>query len=107
MSGLGFALMNTSRLLGGALGLAILAITAAARTLGDVGLSPAHAQTDGFSRSLAISAAVCAAGAILAIVLARSDRSAAAHEPWRRTTHRRAMMRLSRRLVTCPLVDHQ
>jgi len=69
MSGLGSALTNTSRLLGGALGLAILVTVAAAHTHADIGRSAGQALTDGFSRSLAISTAVCAAGATLAIVL--------------------------------------
>ena len=69
MSGLGSALMNTSRLLGGALGLAILVTVATAHTHAQIGLSTGQALTDGFSRSLTISAAVCATGAILAIVL--------------------------------------
>jgi len=71
MSGLGSALMNTSRLLGGALGLAILVTVAAARTRADVSVSGAQALTDGFSRSLGISAAVCIAGAVIALVLLR------------------------------------
>lgn len=72
MSGLGSALTNTSRLLGGALGLAILVTVAAAHTHADIGRSAGQALTDGFSRSLAISTAVCAAGATLAIVLLRT-----------------------------------
>jgi MFS family permease len=75
MSGLGSALMNTSRLLGGALGLALLAAVAAAHTRAAVGVSAGQALTDGFSRSLTISAAVCAMGAILALVLLRTPRA--------------------------------
>jgi hypothetical protein len=71
MSGLGSALMNTSRLLGGALGLAILVTVAATTTRPQVGVSSAQALTDGFSRGLGISAAVCIVGAVAALVLLR------------------------------------
>jgi EmrB/QacA subfamily drug resistance transporter len=74
MSGLGSALMNTSRLLGGALGLAILVTIATATTRSQGSTSSAHALTDGFSLSLGISAAVCVAGAITALVLLRDRR---------------------------------
>jgi hypothetical protein len=63
MAGLGSALMNTSRLIGGALGLAILATIATGHTHGT---GPA-ATTHGFSIPLAISAAVCLVGAIVAL----------------------------------------
>jgi hypothetical protein len=69
MSGLGSALMNTSRLLGGALGLAILATIASAHTRADVCVSASEALTAGFRSALAISAVVCVAGAVVAIVL--------------------------------------
>jgi hypothetical protein len=64
--------MNTSRLLGGALGLAILVTIATAHTHADVGVSGALL-TDGLSRSLAVSTAVCVVGAVLALVLLRSE----------------------------------
>jgi hypothetical protein len=70
MAGLGSALMNTSRLLGGALGLAILATIATGHTHGT---GPA-ATTHGFSIPLAISAAVCLVGAIVALTTLREGR---------------------------------
>jgi len=81
MSGLGSALMNTSRLLGGALGLAILVTVAAATTRAQVGVSGAQALTVGFSRSLGISAAVCVVGAITALVLLRGGAGRSPERP--------------------------
>jgi EmrB/QacA subfamily drug resistance transporter len=74
MSGLGSALMNTSRLLGGALGLAILVTLAGARTRADHGVSGLQALTDGFTRSLGISAVICLVGAVAALILLRAGR---------------------------------
>jgi EmrB/QacA subfamily drug resistance transporter len=90
MSGLGSALMNTSRLLGGALGLAILVTVAAAHTRGEFSVSGAQALTDGFSRSLGISAAVCVVGAVTALVLLRGGAGTAPNDPRARTPRRRA-----------------
>jgi hypothetical protein len=67
MAGLGSALMNTSRLLGGALGLAILATIASGHTHGTGPSAVSH----GFAVALGISAAVCVVGAIIATTTLR------------------------------------
>ncbi|HYB27006.1 MAG TPA: hypothetical protein VEF89_10370 [Solirubrobacteraceae bacterium] len=72
LSGVGSALMNTSRLLGGALGLAILVTLAGAHTRADRDVSITQALTDGFSHSLAISAVICLVAAVAALVLLRA-----------------------------------
>ena len=76
MAGLGSALMNTSRLLGGALGLAILATIATGHAHG----SAHDATTHGFAFALGVSAAVCVAGAILAVTTLRDAKAESALE---------------------------
>jgi EmrB/QacA subfamily drug resistance transporter len=72
-SGLASALLNTSRLMGGALGLAVLTTLAETRTHSRLaaGASAALAQTDGYKLAFLVGAALCSAGAVLAAVLLR------------------------------------
>ena len=70
-SGIGSGLLNTSRLMGGALGLAVLSTIAAARTRGDVAAGAAHALTSGFDVAFAVGGAFTLAGALVAVFLLR------------------------------------
>jgi MFS family permease len=69
-AGLASGLVNTSRFVGGALGLAILAALATARTAGDVhaGLAAHAALTGGFELAFGIAAAFSAVGAVVALI---------------------------------------
>src|SRR5581483_4008501 len=69
-AGLASGLVNTSRLVGGALGLAILAVLATARTNTDVhhGIAAHAALTGGFEFAFGIAAAFAAASALIALV---------------------------------------
>jgi EmrB/QacA subfamily drug resistance transporter len=70
-SGLGSGLLNTSRLVGGALGLAVLSTLADAQTRSHATLGVAHALTDGFDLAFAIGAALTLLGALVAALLLR------------------------------------
>ena len=69
-AGLASGLINTSRFVGGAIGLAILAAFATARTNGDLhqGVATHVALTSGFELAFGIAAAFSAIGALLALV---------------------------------------
>jgi EmrB/QacA subfamily drug resistance transporter len=73
-SGLASGLLNTSRLIGGALGLAALSTIAAARTHADVhaGAAGASALSSGFQLAFAAGAAVSLLGALAAVLLLRA-----------------------------------
>jgi EmrB/QacA subfamily drug resistance transporter len=68
-SGLASGLVNTSFMMGGALGLAILASLAAARTNGaiELGASPVAALTDGYHAAFAMGAAFALGAAVLGV----------------------------------------
>jgi EmrB/QacA subfamily drug resistance transporter len=74
-SGLASGLVNTSRLVGGTLGLAVLSTLAASFTSSraDAGASAAAALTDGYQLAFAIGAAATFLAAIIAATLVRRD----------------------------------
>jgi EmrB/QacA subfamily drug resistance transporter len=76
-SGLASGLLNTSRLVGGALGLAVLTTLATSRTDARLaaGVTAATAQTDGYQLAFAAGAALCLLGAMAAAVFLRARRS--------------------------------
>ncbi|MGI9183595.1 MAG: MFS transporter [Solirubrobacteraceae bacterium] len=58
-SGIGSGLLNTARLMGGALGLAVLSTLAAGQSAAETGVGAARALTDGFDLAFAVAAGFC------------------------------------------------
>ena len=79
-AGLASGLVNTSRQMGGSLGLALLATVASQRTAALAGHVPrAEALTQGFARALALGGGIALAGAVITVaVLVRTPRVAPA-----------------------------
>jgi EmrB/QacA subfamily drug resistance transporter len=70
-SGVASGLLNTSRLMGGALGLAILSTIASSVTRGDVGVSAARALTNGFDLAFTVAVGFALAAGLVAAVALR------------------------------------
>jgi MFS family permease len=79
-SGIASGLLNTSRLVGGALGLAALSTIAASQTADKAASGTPHAiaLSDGFQVAFPVGAAACLVGAVLAWLLLRRDMPAPA-----------------------------
>ena len=75
-SGLASGLLNTSRLMGGALGLAVLGTIAANHTKSVAAASQAAALTDGYGLAFTVGAGFTAAGALVAAVMLRKPPTA-------------------------------
>jgi MFS family permease len=82
-SGLASGLLNTSRLTGGALGLAVLTTIAESRTHSEVasGVAALPALTDGYQLAFTVGGAICLVGALLAATLIRQPQPAPAAAP--------------------------
>ncbi len=82
-SGLASGVLNTSRLAGGTIGLAVLSTLAASHTHSELagGAAGAVAFTDGYQLAFQLGAAVCLVGAVAAVTLLRRRDIGAAGEP--------------------------
>ena len=82
-SGLASGLLNASRLLGGALGLAALSTLAASHTSDELasGIQPAAALSDGFHVAFLAGAGICLAGAVVSLLLLRRPAEARTATP--------------------------
>ena len=78
-SGLASGVLNTSRFVGAALGLAVLSTIAASHTHAALasGASTATALTDGFQLQFGVGAVFCLVGAVAALVMLRPERAGA------------------------------
>jgi len=82
-SGLASGMINTSRLIGGAIGLAALTTLATSHSNSEIasGTAALVAQADGYQLAFAASAGLCLIGAIAAAVMLRPSRAEALGEP--------------------------
>ena len=80
LSGLASGVLNTSRFVGAALGLAVLSTLAANHTSSEInsGTSAAKALTEGFQLQFEVGALFCLVGVVAAVVLLRPQRAEAA-----------------------------
>jgi EmrB/QacA subfamily drug resistance transporter len=90
-SGLASGLLNTSRLVGGALGLAVLSTIATSHSHVTAGISGVEALTNGFTIAFQIGAAICVAGALVAALMLRPSRSEEAEPEIDEVTEREAL----------------
>ena len=80
-SGLASGLLNTSRLMGGALGLAVLGTIAANHTKSVDAATQAAALTDGYGLAFTVGAGFTLAGALVAALMLRASPAAPSEEP--------------------------